>query len=431
MRERIIGLIVMTLCTLGAAGVAPAGVDNWSNYRGPSHDGIADVDGLPIEWSKSKHVKWETPIHGRGWSSPVVWGDQVWLTTATKDGKVLSGICVDRDSGKVIYDEVLFKVAEPQYAHPFNSYASPSPVIEDGRVYLHWGSPGTACIDTKTMKVLWTRDDLKCNHFRGAGSSPVLYKNLLILTMDGSDYQYVIALDKATGKTVWKTDRSHDYNDINPKTGKPDRDGDWRKGYSTPLVITVDGKDQLITPAAKAVHALDPATGKELWHVMYKEHSASSNPLFHDGLVIVNTGWGHAGILAIKPTGKGDVTKTHVAWDIRPGTANAKKPSAVIVDGLMYMVSDKSAIATCVDPKTGKEVWKSRVGGKNHSASVLYAGGHIYFFSEEGVTTVIKPGREFNKVAESKLGDGFMGTPAVAGKALFLRSKSHLYRVEK
>jgi len=421
----------MSFCVaVMVASAAFAGVDNWPNYRGPSHDGTADVSDLPIEWSETKNVKWKTAIHGRAWSSPVVWGDQVWLTTATKDGKTLSGICVNRDTGKMIYDEVLFKVAEPQYAHPFNSYASPSPVIEDGRVYLHFGSPGTACIDTKTMKVVWTREDLKCNHFRGAGSSPALYGDLLILTMDGSDYQYVIALNKKTGETVWKTDRSHDFKDLDGK-GKPARDGDWRKGYSTPLVITVDGKDQLISPAAKAVHALDPKTGKELWHVTYPEHSASSNPLFHEGLVIVKTGWGNSGIMAIKPTGSGDVTDTHVAWKIKPTTANAKKPSAVIVDGLMYMVSDKSAIATCIDPKTGDNVWKARVGGKNHSASALYAGGHIYFFSEEGVTTVIKPARELTKVAESKLGDGFMGTPAVAGKALFLRSKSHLYRIEK
>ncbi|MBI1371669.1 MAG: PQQ-binding-like beta-propeller repeat protein [Phycisphaera sp.] len=429
MRNGIVGLTVAFAMGVTMAS-ASAGVDNWPSYRGPHFNGHADVEGLPTEWSETKNVKWKTEIHGKAWSSPVIWGDQIWMTTATADGKVLSGVCVDRDSGKIVYDEVLFNIAEPQFCIAKNSYASPSPVIEEGRVYLNWGSPGTACIDTKTMKVLWTRDDLKCNHFRAPGSSPVLYKNLLILTMDGSDYQYAIALDKNTGKTVWRQDRTHDYADIDPKTGMPKADGDFRKGFATPLIITVDGKDQLISPAAKAVHALDPMTGKPIWYAMYNEHSPSSNPLFYDGLVIVKTGWGKAGIVAVKPTGSGNVTDTHVAWSIKSNSGNAKKPSAVIVDGLMYMVSDQGGIATCLDAKTGDEVWKTRLGGKEYSASVLYAGGLLYFFSEEGEATVVKPGRDFNKVAENKLDEGLMASPAVAGKALFLRTKTHLYRIE-
>ena len=164
----------------------------WPQYRGPSGQGVSDVAGLPERWSEQEHVRWKTAIHGRGWSSPVVSKEGVWVTTATEDGRRLSALCLDPETGEVAYDKVLFEVAEPQFAHKFNSYASPTPVIDDGRVYVTFGSEGTACLDLRSKALVWAREDLECNHFRGAGSSPIIYRGLLIMNFDGSDHQYVI-----------------------------------------------------------------------------------------------------------------------------------------------------------------------------------------------------------------------------------------------
>ena len=244
-------LALFFTATLSALSLSAG--DTWSQFRGPTGQGVSDAKAAPLTWSETAHVTWRTKIHGKAWSSPVVWKNQVWLTTATEDGRELYAVCVDRDTGKILFDQLLFTIATPQYADRFNSYGSPTPVIEDGRVYVTFGSPGTACLDTKTFKVLWQRTDLPCNHYRGAGSSPTVWRNLLIMHFDGSDYQYAVALDTRTGATVWKTDRSVDFHDLTPE-GKPIRDGDFRKGFSSPLVIEHEGKPLLISSASKATY---------------------------------------------------------------------------------------------------------------------------------------------------------------------------------
>ena len=181
--------------------------ENWPQFRGPDGTGHSDARGLPLRWSETGSVIWKTAIHDRGWSSPVIYGKQIWLTSANKDGRELFVLCIDRDTGKVIRDWKLLDIAQPQYVHPFNTPASPTPVIEEGRIYITFGAAGTACIDTRTFRVLWERRDIECNHFRGAGSSPILFRNLLLMHFDGSDRQFVMALDKTTGKTVWQTKR--------------------------------------------------------------------------------------------------------------------------------------------------------------------------------------------------------------------------------
>lgn len=402
--------------------------EHWPQFRGPTGDGHTDAKGLATTWSETENVKWKTPIHDRGWSSPVIWGNQIWVSTATEDGRQLFVLCLDKNSGKVLRDVKLFDVEAPQFCHKFNSYASPTPVIEDGRVYVTFGSPGTACLDTATGKVLWQRRDLECNHFRAAGSSPILHGRLLILTHDGSDVQYVVALDKATGKTVWQTKRSVDFQDLDPATGEPKAEGDFRKAFATPHIARIGGQDVMLTSGAKAHYGYDPLTGRELWRVEeLNQHSASTRPVFAEGLIYFPTGFAKGQLLAVKPGGKGVITDTHVAW--RAAKSIPNKPSVTVTGGLLFMLSD-GGILTCLDAKTGEEIWTERVGG-NYSASPLLAEGRLYCLSEEGKTTVVEAARQYKVVATSQLDDGFMASPVVSGKALFLRTKTALYRIEK
>jgi outer membrane protein assembly factor BamB len=401
--------------------------DNWPQFRGPKGDGHSGAKGLPITWSESQNVKWKTPLNGKAWSSPVVWGNQVWVTSAAEEGTRLYAICLDKETGKVLREMKVFDVVLPQYVHPFNSYASPTPVIEEGRVYVTFGSPGTACIDTQSGKVLWQRRDLKCNHFRGAGSSPILHGNLLIMNFDGSDRQFVVALDKTTGKTVWETKRSVDFQDLGPD-GEPQAEGDFRKAFATPHVASVDGKDVLLSSGAKAHYAYDPLTGKELWRVEERgQHSASTRPVLGHGLIFFPTGFSKGQLLAVKSGGSGKVTDTHVAWRAKRGVPN--KPSLVLDGDLLFMVED-GGFASCLDAKTGKEIWQERIGGA-YSASPILAEGRIYALSEDGKAIVFEAAREYKKLVENKLDDGFMASPAVSGKALFLRTKKALYRIEQ
>ena len=392
--------------------------ENWPEFRGTPGSGHSDATGIALSWSETQNVTWKTAVHGRGWSSPVVWGDQIWVTTATLDGKTMSAICLDKTSGKITHDIKMWDIAEPQFITKMNTYASCTPAIEEGRVYIHFGSYGTACLDTKTGQRLWERRDLPCDHFRGPASSPIIYGKLLIMNFDGADYQYMVALDKTTGETIWKTDR-----DIKKWAGN----GDHCKAYSTPVVIDVDGKAQLISPCATAAISYDPATGKELWRVRCGGMNVCARPVYSNGLVVFNTAAGGDKLLAVRPTGRGDVTKTHVAWRYRKSMPT--RPSQLIVGDLLYVVSDAGVI-TCLELKTGEAVWQERLGGK-YSASPLYVDGRIYFFSEEGVTTVIKPGRKYAPLASNQLDGRFMASPAVTGKALILRTAEYVYRVEK
>lgn len=411
----------------------PARAD-WPEFRGPRGDGHVSAPGdkkpigLPLQWSETSNVKWKTAIPHRGWSTPVVMGGQVWLTTATVDGHDFFAIGVDANTGKILFNENVFHSDNPESlgnGASMNCYATPSPVIEPGRVYVHFGSFGTACLDTTTGKVIWKRDDLRCRHYRGPSSSLVLFENLLILTFDGVDLQYHVALDKRTGKTVWQTNRSVAWNDEH-ETSAMVRDGDWRKAHSTPLIVTAAGKLQMLSAGAKAAYGYDPRTGKELWRVQYTDWSTAPRPLFEKGVAYIVTGLRKKELLAIRTDGQGDVTDTHVAW--RLGSRVGKYASPLLVEGLIYTAADESFI-TCLEAATGQVVWTERIGGK-YAASPVYADGRLYFFDQAGTTTVLKPGRTFQVLATNTLANGFMASPAVSGKAFFLRTRTDLYRIE-
>jgi outer membrane protein assembly factor BamB len=400
--------------------------ENWPEFRGPRADGHSTSTGIPLKWSDTEGVKWKTAIHDRGWSTPVVWGDQVWLTTATEDGKKMFAVCVDKGSGRILLDKQLFENESPEpLGNDVNSYASPSPVVEAGRVYIHFGSYGTACLDTKTYEVLWQRRDLPCRHYRGPSSSPILFQDLLILTFDGADKQYTVAVNKRTGKTVWNTPRTADWNDLD-QNGQPAAEGDMRKAHSTPVLVTVGGEPRMISVGAKAAYLYDPRNGKEVWKIETPGFSASMRPVVFDRYAIVTTGYGRADLYAVPLDASGKVASEKLAWKFNRMVP--QKPSPLVVDELIYLIND-SGIATCVEAKTGEMVWQERIGG-TFSASPLFADGRIYLFSEQGKATVLKPGRKLEVLAENAFPAGFMASAAVAGKALYLRTRTHLYRVE-
>jgi len=422
------------IALLGLAFLGGVVRADWPEFRGPWGNGhaaaLGDTKplGLPLHWSETNNVRWKTAIPHRGWSTPAVMGGQVWLTAATEDGHDFYAIGLDATTGEIRFTQKVFHSDNPESlgnGASMNCYATPSPVIEPGRVYVHFGSFGTACLDTTSGKVLWKRDDLPCRHYRGPASSLIAFENLLILTMDGVDRQYHAALDRQTGQTVWKTDRSVAWND-EQVPGQMARDGDLRKAHSTPLVVHAAGQFQMLSAGAKAAYGYDPRTGRELWRVQYNDWSVAPRPLFAGGLAFFVSGLSKTELLAVRTDGQGDITDTGVVWRLK--THVGKYASPILVDGLIYTAAEQSFI-TCLEAATGQTIWKERIGGK-FAASPVYADGRLYFSSQEGTTTVLQPGRELRILAANTLAGGFMASPAVSGRAFYLRTKTHLYRVE-
>jgi len=371
-------LAIIILIGSALAQASSLAVENWPELRGPDRDGQAPGSNLPLSWSETNNVSWKTPIHDLGWSSPVVWGKQVWVTTATEDGRQMFAVCVDVDTGKVIHDVKVFDTTQPEHVASMNSYASPTSAIEAGKVYVHYGTYGTACLDTREGKVVWSRRDLNCDHHEGPGASLMLDRDRLYFTVDGRDVQYVVALDKSTGRTVWKTNRSVDYTPFTTNQ---------RKAFCTPILIETGGHRQLFSPGAKAMIAYDAESGAELWKARYNGWSMVPRPLFHDDLLYVITDYERPELWAVRPDGKGDVTETHVAWKVvkdMPATA-----SLLLVGELLYLVNDQG-FALCLEAANGNVVWRERLKSK-HSASPIYAANRIYFFSEKNLTTVLSP----------------------------------------
>jgi outer membrane protein assembly factor BamB len=370
-----------------------------------------------VRWSESENVRWKVPIPGKAWSSPVVWGKQVWVTNAPADGKELYALAFDLGTGKALHEVKVFDVPNPAFCHPTNSYASSTPCIEEGRIYVHFGSAGTACLDTATGKKLWERRDFPCDHWRGPASSPILWRDRLFVHFDGHDVQYVVALDKNTGQTLWKQDRSFEYGRL---------DGDLKKAYGTPSVIEVDGRPQLVSPAAFGTIAYNPLTGEEIWKVVHAGMNVAARPLYHSGRFILCTGDGGLRLLAVRSGGSADVTGTHIEWRTAKNVPSRSSP--ILVADRLYMVHE-SGIVSRLDARTGETVRQERLAGK-FWASPIYAEGRLYFCSEEGVTHVVDVSRGWKVLAANRLAGGFMASPAAADKALILRTRSHLYCIE-
>lgn len=398
---------------------------NWTFFRGSNLNGIAETDNIPLKWDDST-IKWKTEIHDRGCSSPVVFGDQIWLTTSKPDGKELFAVSADFNTGKIIYDISVFTPDEIEKKNSLNTYSSPTPAIEKGFVYVHYGSLGTACINTSTGAIVWKVTDLKCKHVQGPGSSPIIYKNLLILHFEGTDIRYIVALNKKDGKVVWRTDRPVEPYEPLAIIG--------RKAYITPIIINVKGRDMLISNGSAVCEAFDPNTGKEIWRVIDGAESTIAMPFTENGVLFWYTGFmiGEDGarfseLLAVNPDGKGDITATNVLWKKRDALSQNQMLSPVIKDGLIYTITTRS-ILMCIDAATGEEVWSTRVTSA-FNASPIYIDGIIWLFSVKGEAIAIKAGRKYEVLSQNQMDSGIWATPAFLRKSVILRTDKFLYRI--
>ena len=334
---------------------------------------------------------------------------RVWLTTAVEDrGISLRLLAYDVATGREAVNVEVFNVRSGSALHPKNNRASPSPIVEGDRVYVHFGTEGTAALTTDG-EVLW-KERFRYESQHGAGSSPILHGDLLIINCDGGSEAFVVALDKRTGKTRWKTSRRQP----------------WDQAYTTPLAIRVGDRDQIVSVGAFRAAAYEPASGKEIWRVSYGDgFSNVPRPVYGHGLVYIATGFFQPAIMAVRPDGSGDVSKTHVSWTNR--RAAPLTPSPLLVGDELYLVTD-AGIASCLDARTGEILWQQRLNG-TFSASPVFADGRIYFLAEDGVATVLAPGRQYQRLATSTLDGATLASMAIAGGSIYVRSATHLYRI--
>ena len=414
---------MMRLFLLLAAAAYPSSAPksaDWPQFRGPTDQGVYADGALPTEWSDTTNVVWKQPIPGKGWSSPVAAGGRIYLTTAAPpemDGKAgelsLQAICLDGETGSLKWSKEVFR-EDPSAPKPHNknSHASATPLVHGDRLYVHFGHMGTACLDLDG-NVVWKNNDLHYAPVHGNGGSPVLVDDALVFSCDGSDKRFVVALDAGDGHVLWKKDRTE-----HPQKGF---------SFGTPLVITVGDRKEVVSQGSNVVAAYDPKNGEEIWRVRYDGYSVVPRPVFGDGLLYVCTGFDAPKLLAIRPDGKGDVTDTHVAWTVTKNAPNS--PSPLLLGDELYMISDHGVI-TCLDARTGDEIWHENVHGA-YSASPIAADGKVYFESEDGVGLVIKAGRKFEPVSKNPLGEKTLASYGVLDGSLLIRTESSLYRIQK
>ena len=401
---------------------AVATAEDWPEFRGPTGQGLASATSLPVKWDLQANVRWKIPVPGKGWSSPIVHNGCIFLTTAVPSEEdppkrqSLRALCLDAAKGETLWDvEVFVKQMGPdETINAKNSFASPTPITDGEHVFVHFGPDGTACLD-RDGKRIWANDRLRYNPQHGAGGSPIFSGSRLVFHCDGAEDPFVVALDRDSGSVAWRTPR--------PPMASPK----W--SFATPLAIEVEGTRQLVSPAAQMVCSYDPSSGEELWRVRYpNKWSIVPRPVFSHGLVFVCTGYaGPAELLAIRPTGSGDVTDSHVAWRTDDNVPHI--PSPLIVGNEIFLVSD-NGIASCRDVETGALRWRHRVGG-SFSASPVHAAGYIYMMSERGVCTVIAAGREYQELATNDLQEPTLASCAVVDGAIIVRTERHLYRIEQ
>lgn len=402
--------------------VAAVQAEDWPQFRGPTRQGISTTTGLPVSWDSEtgENITWKQTVPGFGWSSPVVVAGRIYLTTAValdesdEPDYSLRALCLDAKTGSEIWNVEVFPqpAAETERIHGKNSHASPTPIVDDGQMFVHFGTHGTACLDLQG-NIIWKTNELVYQPQHGNGGAPALIGDALVISCDGIESPFIVCLERSSGNIRWKVPRET-------------FDAPKKFAFNTPLAIDVNGKTQVVSSGVNSVSGFDLNTGEAIWTVRYDGFSVVPRPLYQHGLVYICTGFGTPWLLVIDPTGSGNVTETHVKWKTK--TAVPHSPSAVIVGDELYMVSDKG-VASCWDAKSGKMHWRHRVGG-NFSASLVYADGRIYLQDEGGKGTVIAAAKEFKSLGSSNIGEPTLASYAISDGALFLRSKTHLYRIE-
>jgi outer membrane protein assembly factor BamB len=402
---------VCIACFLGPPNTARC---DWPEFRGPEKQGVVAAN-LPVKWSSKENVVWRQEIPGQGWSSPVVIGKNIYLTAAIpteESGFQLCLLTLDTATGKQSEPKVIFEQsATTPKIHPKNSHASPTPVFDGENLYLHFGHQGTACCKLDGT-VVWRNSSLAYPPVHGNGGSPVVVGSLMIFTRDGSDINRITALNKRTGEVAWEVER--------------DVKADKKFSFCTPLLINAAGKDQLIVPGSDVVQSIDPVSGKEHWRVDYSGFSVVPRPVYDSGLVFISTGFMQAKLMAIDPSGNGNVTESHIKWSMNTGVP--KTSSFICSQGLLAMVSD-NGVLTCLDAKTGAERWKKRLGG-DFSASLMLASGKIYAIDELGVGSVLEfKDSDPEVLSTNDLGERTLASPSVVDNDLLVRTTSALYRI--
>ena len=420
--KRIITTLFTLLLVLTGLWSQESG--SWTHFRGSNLNGISSEKGFPSTWNDSANIAWKVPESGKGWSSPVVFGKQVWFTTANQESMEMRALCVDLETGLTLRDRLMFHPEKLYRIHAINSYATPTPAIEEDFIYLHFGRYGTACLNTSTGETKWERTDLQCEHIQGPGSSLMIYKDKLIVHLEGTDHQQILALDKHTGKTIWIAERPAELYDLMAPIGK--------KAFVTPIIVNVKGRDLLISNGSNVCIAYDPLTGIEVWRISQGDDSTISMPVEGDGLVFFYTsfvtgedGKKYAELFAVDPDGAGDIGKTHIRWRMKAPILQLSTP--VYVNGLLYTV-DARGVFYCLDAKTGEVNWSENLKGKYHS-SPIYADGLLYISSIRGETFVYRAGPEPELVAKNMLEGEIWATPALTGGAILMRTSEYLYKI--
>jgi outer membrane protein assembly factor BamB len=412
-KASLTGLVLACILWTGMA----AGED-WPCFRGPSRQGISQEKNVPTEWSPTSNIRWQTPIPGEGWSSPVVSGDRLFVTTALEGGSAFQMICLDRTSGKVIWQKELVR-QKAGHKQPNNSYATPTPATDGRRIYVPV-SDGRILAVSMEGKVEWINSDLDYYSEHGLAVSPILYEDLVIVPFDGSspppntkvgwqvpwDKAVILAVDKSTGRTRWKGSR-----------------GSSRIAHVTPQIAAVDGRDQLVSGAGDAIQGFDLKTGECLWTVSSPGEGVVPSVVIGEDLVFTASGFGASRICAVRLGGKGDVTKTHTVWESKEDVP--KMSSMLYVSSRLYLATE-TGVAKCFQAATGAVLWRERLGGK-FSASPVWAEGKIYFLAEKGKMTVVEDGPTFKIVAQNELGEKCCASPAISQGNLFIRTDKAVY----
>jgi outer membrane protein assembly factor BamB len=388
--------------------------ENWPAWRGPRGDGTSLETGIPLHWSDTENIRWKTHLPGRGYSSPVVWDDRIFVTWCVEEEKRRVLACLDRRDGKILWEKTIL-VAPLEQKHRLNSFASATPATDGKHVwatFLDKPEMIVACF-TVDGKEVWRKSPGKLLSRHGFCSSPILYKDTVILNGDQDAQGYLVALEKTTGKERWRVDR-------------PNR----TRSYCTPVIVEAGGRIQLVMSGSKCVNAYDPDTGKQLWIIDGPTEQYVASLVYTDGLFFLTTGFPEYHLMGIRPDGSGNITGSeHIAWHHRklPAREASYVPSPIAHGKYFYVVSDQGYVS-CFEAKTGKKLWMHRLG-RHHSASPVSVGGHLLFPADEGDTYVLEAGPEFKVVAKNGLSGQIYSSPAIAQGCLFIRTTENLYCV--